>query len=155
MFLAQLQSNSNSTPSRKRRRSSHNATGLEQKQSVRRPIRQTLQRPKPIPPDIGAGPPALQQHKHTQEPDKQQMANMGTVNKPGSSPKSGQDMLVDYLIRAKLVKSPRVAEAMREVDRAKYINPAYASRADAYSVRTLCFANVWHQMHVAKCSEYG
>jgi protein-L-isoaspartate(D-aspartate) O-methyltransferase len=82
---------------------------------------------------LSLGPPAVQQQKYTQDSQKQQTTNMGTVNKPGSSLKSGQDMLVDYLIRAKLVKSPRVADAMREVDRGKYINPAYASRADAYS----------------------
>jgi hypothetical protein len=42
---------------------------------------------------------------------------------------------VEYLIRSKLVKSARVAEALRAVDRGKYVNHAYASRTDAYQVR--------------------
>ena len=133
MFLAQLQSHSNSTPSRQKKRSSRNATGLQSKSAYRRPVRQTLQRPKPIPPDIGAGTTATQQQKQTTE-QQQQTAGMGTVSKAGTAVKSGQDMLVDYLIRSRLVKSPRVAEALRAVDRGKYINTTYASRADAYSV---------------------
>lgn len=133
MFVAQLQSHSSSTPSRQKKHSSRNATGLQSKSLYRRPIRQTLQRPKPIPPDIGAGPTVTQQQKQTLG-QQQQTATMGTTVKSGTSLKAGQDMLVDYLIRSRLVKSPRVAEALRAVDRGKYINTTYASRADAYSV---------------------
>eukprot|EP00878_Enallax_costatus_P009350 GHUV01009772.1.p1 GENE.GHUV01009772.1~~GHUV01009772.1.p1 ORF type:complete len:316 (+),score=70.26 GHUV01009772.1:330-1277(+) len=81
---------------------------------------------------LSLGSTATQQQKQTTE-QQQQTAAMGTVSKAGTAVKSGQDMLVDYLIRSRLVKSPRVAEALRAVDRGKYINTAYASRADAYS----------------------
>ena len=40
----------------------------------------------------------------------------------------------DYLIRSRLVKTQRVADAMRAVDRGRYIDPTYASQADAYQV---------------------
>ncbi|WIA12909.1 hypothetical protein OEZ85_006527 [Tetradesmus obliquus] len=63
---------------------------------------------------------------------KQQTAQMGTVSKPLGGARTSQDELVDYLIRSKLVKSARVADALRAVDRGKYVNTAYASRTDAY-----------------------
>ena len=55
--------------------------------------------------------------------------------KVASGLRSSQDDLVDYLIRSRLVKSRRVADALRAVDRGKYVNPAYASHTDAYMVR--------------------
>jgi protein-L-isoaspartate O-methyltransferase len=59
---------------------------------------------------------------------------MGTISKMMGGPRASQEELVEYLIRSKLVKSARVAEALRAVDRDKYVNHAYASRTDAYQV---------------------
>ncbi|KAF6251586.1 protein-L-isoaspartate O-methyltransferase-domain-containing protein [Scenedesmus sp. NREL 46B-D3] len=63
---------------------------------------------------------------------RQQTAQMGTVSKLMGGLRSSQDELVDYLIDSRLVKSSRVADALRAVDRGKYVNHAYASRTDAY-----------------------
>jgi protein-L-isoaspartate(D-aspartate) O-methyltransferase len=57
---------------------------------------------------------------------------MGTISKLVGGPRTSQDELVEYLIRSKLVKTARVADALRAVDRNKYVNHAYASRTDAY-----------------------
>lgn len=72
---------------------------------------------------------------------------MGTISKLMGGLRSSQDELVDYLIRQKLVKTPRVAEAMRAVDRSKYVNHAYASHTDAYQVSRgsqIRKHRVWH-----------
>lgn len=61
---------------------------------------------------------------------------MGTkVATGGGHMRTGQDDLVDYLIRSRLVKSQRVATALRAVDRGAYVNPTFATRTDAYMVR--------------------
>jgi protein-L-isoaspartate O-methyltransferase len=61
---------------------------------------------------------------------------MGTSTKIVTGLRTSQDDLVDYLIRSRLVKSERVAAALREVDRGKYVNPAFATLTDAYAVST-------------------
>jgi protein-L-isoaspartate(D-aspartate) O-methyltransferase len=58
---------------------------------------------------------------------------MGTSTKSVTGLRTTQDDLVDYLIRSRLVKSPRVAAAMRAVDRGLYVNPAFATLTDAYA----------------------
>jgi hypothetical protein len=101
--------------------------------------------PHPLPPDPGAGTaPQQQQQRQTQaqqqlkqaalQHQKQQTAQMGTISKLVGGPRTNQDELVEYLIRSKLVKTARVADALRAVDRNKYVNHAYASRTDAYQV---------------------
>ncbi|KAF8067254.1 pcmt [Scenedesmus sp. PABB004] len=60
-------------------------------------------------------------------------SSMGTVSKIVGGVRSSQAELVDHLIRNKLVKTQRVADAMRGVDRAAYVNPSLATRADAYA----------------------
>eukprot|EP00879_Flechtneria_rotunda_P022903 GHRR01024207.1.p1 GENE.GHRR01024207.1~~GHRR01024207.1.p1 ORF type:complete len:307 (+),score=94.57 GHRR01024207.1:298-1218(+) len=88
---------------------------------------------------LGAGsakPRQPQQQQHPQQ-QKQQEVHMGTLGKLMGGVRTSQDELVDYLIRSKLVKTARVAEAMRQVDRGKYINPAFATMADAYQDRPL------------------
>jgi protein-L-isoaspartate(D-aspartate) O-methyltransferase len=58
---------------------------------------------------------------------------MGTSTKIVTGLRTSQDDLVDYLIRSRLVKSERVAAALREVDRGKYVNPSFATLTDAYA----------------------
>jgi protein-L-isoaspartate(D-aspartate) O-methyltransferase len=58
---------------------------------------------------------------------------MGTSTKIVTGLRTSQDDLVDYLIRSRLVKSERVAAALREVDRGKYVNPAFATLTEAYA----------------------
>jgi hypothetical protein len=69
------------------------------------------------------------------QPQEQQQRSMGTSSKIVTNLRTSQDDLVDYLIRSRLVKSQRVANALRAVDRGKYVNPAFATRTDAYAVR--------------------
>uniref|UniRef100_A0A383WIY6 protein-L-isoaspartate(D-aspartate) O-methyltransferase n=1 Tax=Tetradesmus obliquus TaxID=3088 RepID=A0A383WIY6_TETOB len=140
-------SSSGSSARTRRRRSNSKAVSLESntKGLLKRPVHQppTLQ-PPPLPPDPGAGSAPQQQQQIRQaqaqqqlqqaalQHQKQQTAQMGTVSKPLGGARTSQDELVDYLIRSKLVKSARVADALRAVDRGKYVNTAYASRTDAY-----------------------
>jgi len=67
-----------------------------------------------------------------EQPPQQQERSMGTKISMGL--RTSQDDLVDYLIKAGLVKSPRVAAALRAVDRGKYVNPTFATHTDAYMV---------------------
>eukprot|EP00879_Flechtneria_rotunda_P005397 GHRR01005687.1.p1 GENE.GHRR01005687.1~~GHRR01005687.1.p1 ORF type:complete len:312 (+),score=89.15 GHRR01005687.1:462-1397(+) len=134
MIVAQLPPNSS-------HRSRITNTGLTSSRNLvlRRPSYRPSQRPKPLPPDPGAGsakPRQPQQQQHPQQ-QKQQEVHMGTLGKLMGGVRTSQDELVDYLIRSKLVKTARVAEAMRQVDRGKYINPAFATMADAYQDRPL------------------
>jgi hypothetical protein len=76
--------------------------------------------------------PVLQQQQQQPE-QQQQQRTMGTSSK-ATGLRVSQDDLVDYLIRSRLVKTPRVAAALRAVDRGKYVNPAFATRTDAYAV---------------------
>lgn len=69
-----------------------------------------------------------------QQPQPQQQRSMGTSTKIVTGLRTSQDDLVDYLIRSRLVKTQRVAEALREVDRGKYVNPAFSTLTDAYAV---------------------
>jgi hypothetical protein len=77
--------------------------------------------------------PVQQQQQPAQQ---QQQRTMGTSSK-GTGVRTSQDDLVDYLIRSGLVKTPRVAAALRAVDRCKYVNPAFATHSDAYAVSAI------------------
>jgi hypothetical protein len=110
------------------------------------------QQPKPLPPDPGANTAPQQQQRQAQaqqqlqqaalQHQKQQNAQMGTISKLVGGLRTSQEELVEYLIRSKLVKSGRVADALRAVDRGKYVNHAYALRTDAYQVRACVYSQV-------------
>lgn len=138
---------SSSARSRRRRSSNSKANSVEPstKGLLKRPVHQPpTRRPHPLPPDPGAGSAPQQQQRQAQaqqqlkqaalQHQRQQTAQMGTVSKLMGGLRSSQDELVDYLIDSRLVKSSRVADALRAVDRGKYVNHAYASRTDAYQV---------------------
>lgn len=88
-----------------------------------------------------AASPAQQQQQQAQQQTSRSMGtHVATGAATGASQhkqvprglRSSQDDLVDHLIRARLVKTARVAEALRSVDRGQYISTALASHAEAY-----------------------
>lgn len=78
-----------------------------------------------------------------------QLIHTGYIRRPAPPPRL-------VATRSRLVKSPRVAAALREVDRGLYVNPAFATLTDAYAVSSSdrVFTHAQHK-HTARPCIWG